>query len=1301
METGSEIDALRKAWCKTLELSDDTLNEMLLKAMSRLLKFVAKKRYDGVIERLIRGVYDEDSSPSEKALRLFSQGKNTKRTNGMFSRVSSAALRNVLLPLDINFKQFLEEYLIECDINQAAKELPTDYVSRDTFLDTIVTSLLQHTEQSHNSLWLTSTLSGTGGVGKTVLAAATGCDPRIKSHFFNGILWLEAGDNDLGALNARSESLARHLSQLWRIPLDSHSPRENHTWDPDEHRKTGLLSLANTIADRYVLIILDDAWDGQAVAWLNECLRQCPHARLLVTSRISELAGQEANNIAIDEMAIAEARQLLLSGFTEQDELGIYAEKLLLYTGCWPLLIKLAKGFIQLAIDTAKPQLSAFKYVLNALQQSGIIALDDASSQLDIKHKNLGVVLRSSTQALANHPEVMAILGEGRWFGFSVQLQEAEQQDFKNADGLFHSLVLFPEDTHIYADMVSPLWRMDAGLANQFFNLLSRFSLVDYCAQDEQGLHIRLHDEVSRYLQQKFSGYSQPLHAKWLDVFADKAQLTLTLEDIKQKGKNDNRLPEYFWHRHGYHLIHAERWLELAQWLTTPLYLAVRSHNLSSTHTVESEVWQCLEKSFSDPTLIVFSDLLSHLHKSLPHICHWPIDFNLLDWLANLQAYLTGAFNEKQLTENVWQLHKGWEAWLLPPNNLIRTLTPHYDSVTDAIALGSDHMATCAEDNSIRIFSAINGQLTQIFQLIDDTANCLTTIGKDFCGAGTAKGDFHAWYLHDDQARYSINIDGTDAIVWCQEIREPLVALLLANGELYIVWAFAKSPPVQLAATYGEIRCCIVEKQQLWAATMSGEIVLITPETNQVQKSYTSVESISFIEIRDHLLLVGNALGQAEVWDTNTDQRVYQWQEDTFDTQWACLLPANRVVTATKEKITLINLSSLKSSSWDNYYGYFGDNLVYWSDNLVVFPTTYDTIVAFDVEEGAADHTFNPHSIPIACLNIINGQLFTACHQGNMSLWRSAPEDTRQLESSIQPAISQAIVMPGNYVLTASAQGGQIVKWDFNGSKLEIEGPEINVDGDADTLGFSSVVVFENGDVLSVIYDKRWIIWDSNSNTIRKEIQAPIDLAHYPDVHVLDGYLLATRYDEYSIILIDCFKGEIVDKYDQHKDMVNYVGKLSDGRLISASWDNSLHIWGAKNQTTSIILEGHESAVMHVIELPDGHLLSASNDGSAKVWDIDSKKAINTIQPGDFEAGEFALGRCAILNCGIYLLAGLNRMIYIYDKSWSQKAKIRMRSDIEIITACGDYQFLVGQKDGNLVMFDLMENLFNAEDEWI
>jgi WD40 repeat protein len=130
-------------------------------------------------------------------------------------------------------------------------------------------------------------------------------------------------------------------------------------------------------------------------------------------------------------------------------------------------------------------------------------------------------------------------------------------------------------------------------------------------------------------------------------------------------------------------------------------------------------------------------------------------------------------------------------------------------------------------------------------------------------------------------------------------------------------------------------------------------------------------------------------------------------------------------------------------------------------------------------------------------------------------------------------------------------------------------------------------------------------------------------------------------------------------------------------------------------------LEGHESAVMHVIELPDGHLLSASNDGSAKVWDIDSKKAINTIQPGDFEAGEFALGRCAILSCGIHLLAGLNRMIYIYDKSWSQKAKIRMRSDIEIITACGDYQFLVGQKDGNLVMFDLMENLFNAEDEWI
>lgn len=1293
METGSEIDALRKEWCKRLKLSDDSLNHMLVKALGKILTSFANENHGGNFGELIREQYYDEGSPSEKTLRLLSQSKYNKRQNGTLSTITGAMIQRVLKPLDICFQQLLDDYLIECEVNQAAKELPNDFVARDTILDTIVESLLPGSQGRQEEIWLTSTLSGTGGVGKSVLAAAAGCDPRIQSHFFNGILWLEAGDNDLGALNARANSMSKYLEKCWDISADKQKIIEvSEEWDPNEYRKQGLRALARTIENRYVLLILDDAWDGQAVAWLTECLRECSNTRLLITSRISKLAGQHAKNIPVNEMQVAESRQLLLSGFNKQEELAIYAEQMLLFTGCWPLLIKLAKGLIQISKDVTQSDSSAFKTVLKTLKTSGMAALNDTHSQLSAKHKNLGVVLNCSIQALSHHSEVNALLGNDDLFGFSITLCRDEQQNFKGAGGLFHSLVLFPEDSHVYAHMVAPLWRMEDVSVAQFFQLLLRFNLVDYCSHDEQGMHLRLHDEVSRYLQQKFSRYAQPLHDKWCEVFAAPELLQEDLRHTIRDGKSERVLSEYFWQRHGYHLIQAERWIELASWLTTPAYLAVRSYFLGSTQSIESDVWRCLEKSYAMPKLMSFSEELTHLHKYLPHICHWPLDFNLKDWLSNLQAYLPDAFTTPNTIGGFWQLHQGWESWLLSPSNLVRTLTPHYDSVLDVVELDSDYIVTCADDNSIRVFNAINGQMIQLINLKDTIANCLSAVGKGFYAAGTAKGELKIWYVHDDEARYSTQIGDSEEIVWCQNVTESIIALLTAGGKFFHLNAFANTPPKQLAGEYGKINCCIGEMQKIWAATHSGEILLIEPESNQVQIRFSSVNAVSFLEYRDHYLLVGNAEGQAEVWDTTSGLKVYHVKEETWDSQWACLLPGKRLFVLTEKNVKLINLVDQSERAWQNYYSFYGNNLIYWSDDLVVYPTSYDTIVAFDVEQGLTDHTFNPHSIPLSCLNIIKGQLFTGCHQGNMSLWRASPEDTRRLSGNVSPSISQIIVMPNSEILTASAQGGQIIRWQLDGQKQEIDGPELEVDGEMDTLGFSSIGVFDTGEVLSVIHDKRWIIWDTIKEVIVKSVNAPIDLSHYPDVHFLDGYILATKYDDNSILLIDCYEGEILCRYDGHKDLVNFVTKLSDGRIISASWDNSIHIWSINNDALNIRLEGHESAVMHVTELPGGLVLSVSNDGTAKIWDVGTQKVIKTIKPDANEAGSFALGRVARLDCGVYLLAGLNRMIYIYDMNWSQKAKIKMRSDIETITTYGDNNFFVGQKDGNLVMFDVADD---------
>jgi WD40 repeat protein len=140
--------------------------------------------------------------------------------------------------------------------------------------------------------------------------------------------------------------------------------------------------------------------------------------------------------------------------------------------------------------------------------------------------------------------------------------------------------------------------------------------------------------------------------------------------------------------------------------------------------------------------------------------------------------------------------------------------------------------------------------------------------------------------------------------------------------------------------------------------------------------------------------------------------------------------------------------------------------------------------------------------------------------------------------------------------------------------------------------------------------------------------------------------------------------------------------------------EDFIFIWHPETAETGVKLEGHTDAVMHVLELPGEHLLSVSNDGSARIWDINTSKLVKVIQPDKNEKGTFAIGRCTRLECGAFLLTGLNRMIFIYDHAWHPKGKIKMRSDIQTLTPYSDTQFLVGQKDGNLVMFDIEESLF-------
>ncbi|MEL6205312.1 MAG: c-type cytochrome [Pseudomonadota bacterium] len=67
-----------------------------------------------------------------------------------------------------------------------------------------------------------------------------------------------------------------------------------------------------------------------------------------------------------------------------------------------------------------------------------------------------------------------------------------------------------------------------------------------------------------------------------------------------------------------------------------------------------------------------------------------------------------------------------------------------------------------------------------------------------------------------------------------------------------------------------------------------------------------------------------------------------------------------------------------------------------------------------------------------------------------------------------------------------------------------------------------------------------------------------------------------------------------------HGGPVKGIAAAADGRILTASFDNSVGLW---RDGVPLWLEGHSAAVNEVLFLPDGRILSGGDDFELRVWD--------------------------------------------------------------------------------------------------
>ena len=205
-------------------------------------------------------------------------------------------------------------------------------------------------------------LHGMGGIGKTTLAVALARDPAVKDAFPDGIVWINLGQID--PRTRREDLTARQADLAFAL-----SGKEAFFRDVE----AGKTRLSAVLADKRVLLILDDAWDLTDL----QAFDVAPESGcLVVTSRNGQLLSEFGAAVHVVGVLGKEAGLELLAraSGTPGDQLPAEARDVLRECGYLPLAIALCAGQARAGVP--------WTHIPEALREADLEFLDASNSSV-------------------------------------------------------------------------------------------------------------------------------------------------------------------------------------------------------------------------------------------------------------------------------------------------------------------------------------------------------------------------------------------------------------------------------------------------------------------------------------------------------------------------------------------------------------------------------------------------------------------------------------------------------------------------------------------------------------------------------------------------------------------------------------------------------------------------------------------------------------------------------------------------------------------------------------------------------
>src|SRR5438874_5980200 len=166
------------------------------------------------------------------------------------------------------------------------EDLPADYVPRPKEFEALIEKLLD--QRREEPVAITAALRGAGGYGKTTMARALCHNEHVQQAFDDGILWVTLGEHP-GNLVGKVEDLIYMLSheRPGFTGIDAAAAR-----------------LAELLAERDILLVVDDVWDGMH---LKPFLHGGTRCARLVTTRNEAVLPVNTQSLVVDAMRPGEA----------------------------------------------------------------------------------------------------------------------------------------------------------------------------------------------------------------------------------------------------------------------------------------------------------------------------------------------------------------------------------------------------------------------------------------------------------------------------------------------------------------------------------------------------------------------------------------------------------------------------------------------------------------------------------------------------------------------------------------------------------------------------------------------------------------------------------------------------------------------------------------------------------------------------------------------------------------------------------------------------------------------------------